>query len=1847
MTVPPKDVCSLSLRTHRKQIVVKAHSQANRRKTMAPPENEAEAKKLAAARLAKAILDAKRKKTNAKRALSRKLTRAYEMLTDGEIVNTTDLKQSHDEYTSASDAYIALLEGQEEDEETIEAVERADEEVAETETKYRDLLAQVRKAGEAAVQISQTSDKLNSTSIAESERDNALATLNLPKVTLDTFNGDPKRYHAFIKAFDCNVDIVVTNPDMKLARLNQYCVGEAKRAIRSAILIGGEAGYLKAKEILKERFGSKDLVTQTYIHDLTESTPVKTNIDYRVLADELSDAQTVLTELGTIARVDSQEVIQKIARRLPEPPYQKFRRSLLNAKRADKLKEYPGFGFLVTFMSNLADDNNEPTWGYQKPSKKTTNSGAGNVSNVNTVMPNMSKNVENNSANKSNSKSKPNSSVSSANMSKNVENNSANKSNSCILCKNGVHKLWHCTVFKSLPVTTRLQFVNDSKLCINCFSSDHLVSDCTKSTVCFVKDCGKKHSMYVHVNTPSPQSTAAGTTNSADAFSDHEDSDNSSACTASNGSETSYMPVVPVVISTESDPNPQVYALIDPASSKTYAIEEIETMIGADKSNLQTSKQVQRTMFGMRNITVKSIPYMSISSVDGTFQLDLEDVHIHQGEIPVKKSTLNRKNYAYLADLPELPAYSANVKISLLIGQDHADAFIPLEVRRAPNQEKHLPYAVRTPLGWTVWGGKKKRKTGDVVHAVSHECQLVNQLWEIENEGLEQAVPYSQEDVTVLKLWDEETKVVDERYQIPPPWKDTSPIPNNMRVATRCLESLVKRLKKKGLYEKYDHEMKLLLENEFVEEVPPDEINKNSGKVNYLSHHDVVKPSKPDKLRPVFNAAGKFKGKSMNDRWFQGPDLLNKLISVLLRFRQHEIAIVGDIKAMYHQVALPPEDYDCFRFLWQSEDGTLMHLRFKRHLFGAVFCSASSTYALRRTVNEFDDVPEAVKRVVENDMYVDDMLTSQTASDGKKDAITIIKQTPEILNRRKFPLVQMITNDPELMKLIPEERRAKNVKELTPDSESRALGLRWNILQDEFFFVYDYTPPECVTVRLLLSVNKSTYDPIGYLACYILPGKLIFQEALRRGLTWDDVIPADLHKRWCDFLDALKSICSLRVPRCVKPTLFDDSVITLHNFSDASLVAYGCMGYIHCRRPCGEVQVNLLMTKHKVAPLKVTTIPRLELQAATLSAKLNNYLRTELTLNIEASYFWTDSEIVLGYIANDSRRFHVYVANRVSQIRNLSEVPQWNHISGSLNPADLLTRINPKESVDTDIWLHGPKMLQDFIHDPEKLSEAAKSEPPPLSADDVEVRKVPLCCNATSSEPDSIMKLINHYSSWRDLKRAAAWFIRLATIIRQKKKIKDPLPKNRVPQAGTRLVIPLSKDEVHQAGIRLVLYSQNQSFTEENLYLKKHGYVFKSSRLITLHPYIDDDGVIRARGRLKNADSVKKNPIILAANHEISEKIVRDAHCKSHVGPEWTMSELVSQNILIIKGRPLIKRIVKSCVTCKRLFAKTCTQLMADLPPCRVAVGGRPFQCIGCDAFGPFLVKVNRSEVKRYGLLLVCMSSRAVGVEMLYSLNTSSCINALRRFIARRSQPDVIMSDQGTNFIGADRELKSAVKELDTQKLQNFITDKNIQWEFIPPNASHWAGAWERLVGVVKKVFKGILPVGTKLTDEILLTLFSEAEYIVNTRPLTKVSDNPDDPTPLRPIDLLIYNPPVSSPMGLFTSDDQYRSVWKHTQHLTDQFWKKFVKLYLPSLQKRVKWTDVQKNVAPGDLVLMSSPDPMTPRYRWPLGLIKSVNTGPDGYVRDVSVRLDDGTTKPRPITKLVLLESKSENINT
>ena len=1753
----------------------------------------------ASAAKSRAIKSAKQARTTSKGLFTRALTKMGESLleNDEEDIHTSkeELKLAFRNYQDSSEAYKVLLD----DERSIEDSESHYDEVH---GKYMDMIGKIKQTLEhnSSLNASATQATLNTSLLDDPENTSALSMLHLAKVEIEPFSGNPKDYHPFVKSFDCNIGEVTKNPDLKLTRLNQYCTGPAKSAIRSAVLIGGEKGYLRAREILKSRFGSKDIVTERYINDLKSGEPLRSNSDYRVLADDLINAYLVLKELGTLARIDSQENMKQIASRLPTSLYERFRRKLFDAKRRDLMHEYPGFKFLVDFVQELSDDNNDPTWGYEKPSQKSKN-------------PKPRNNTSNfaKSDNSSDKLHRANAGNSTERSSVPVINNAKSMETGCILCSSK-HRLWNCKQFKKLTVSDRLSLIKINNLCQNCFRS-HDISECDSKNVCLVPGCGLKHSMYLHCDELLyPASTANQVkTNTADY--------------SMNGNV--YMPIKEVCIN-----GLKVYAIDDTCSSQTYIIKSVFDKLPCKVSRTETSEL--RTLHGTR-ISTYECANISVTSTDGTFTLDMENVHIIDGPIPVEMSHVDLEAYPHLRKL-HLPAYNVkNIEIGLLIGQDNSEAFRPLSIRKG---DKNQPYAVNTVFGWTVHGRTAKLKpVYQGKHAVSNLISSkrtpdISCLWEMENVGIVDpalGLAYSQDDRNVLKLWDSDSKIVDGRFEIPPPWKDKhEKIPDNFFIAKKCLEGLFRRFQKDGRYEKYRIEIQKLLDNDFAEQITsPDEINRSDGRVNYLPHHGVVKENKPGKLRVCFNCASKHKGKCLNDRCYQGPDLLNRLLDVFLRFCQHDIGIQADISAMYNQIALPKEDWDCFRFLWFDENGDLMHCRMKRHLFGAIFCSASSTYALRRTISDFDDVPEVVQRAVKEEFYVDDLLSSKTKCNGKSDAKTLITKLPQILARRKFPLGRMITSDSELNSMISEDSRLPDYIDLTPECTGKALGIKWRIGSDEFYYEFSFTIPDFLTRRITLSDLNSIYDPPGWLGCYLLSGKLIFQEATRRKLDWDQQLPTDLYQSWIQFVESLKNMSDLRIPRCMKPGQYDDAEITLHYFSDASLIAYGCMCYLHCRLPNGDVHTRLVMTKHKVAPMKAVTIVRLELQAATLSAKLSNYLKDTLTLDVKASYFWTDSEIVLKYIMNESKRFNVFVANRVSLIHESSDVKHWQHIAGTENPADLLTRVNTRDSVDVNRWLYGPDILKSFDHSSHQSKSMKMNIDYELDEHDPEIRKQALSYTSVKSISSAFDMLLARHSSWMDLKRAIAWYYRLLLYFRKDRK------------AGA-----LTASEIRHAGKRLVLAAQQRHFSEDVAALKKNGVVSKSSRLLTLSPYLDADGLMRVGGRLKHANMIEKNPYIIPSSHHIATCMVNDAHGVAHVGVGWTACELLSLGIHLFRGRPLIKRLISKCITCRRLFAKPCKQIMAALPPPRVDVGGGPFKKIGCDVFGPFYVKVNRSTVKRYGLLVTCLSSRAVTIELLYQMDTSACINALRRFIARRGPPEVIFSDNGTNFLGADRELKEALKELKNDRLLGYLAAEDIEWEFIPPAASHWAGAWERLVGVVKKVMKGTLPQGMKLTDDTLLTLFAEAEYIVNTRPLTKVNDDPTDMTPLTPKDLLMVSS-YPKPMGKFDQDDLYRSSWRHVQHLAEQFWRKFVKAYLPTLQKRVKWTDVQRNLKERDLVLLTPSDALIPRYQWPLAIVEAVLPSRDGHVRAVEIKTISGSKLTRPITKLILLEGKDDKL--
>ena len=355
-----------------------------------------------------------------------------------------------------------------------------------------------------------------------------------------------------------------------------------------------------------------------------------------------------------------------------------------------------------------------------------------------------------------------------------------------------------------------------------------------------------------------------------------------------------------------------------------------------------------------------------------------------------------------------------------------------------------------------------------------------------------------------------------------------------------------------------------------------------------------------------------------------------------------------------------------------------------------------------------------------------------------------------------------------------------------------------------------------------------------------------------------------------------------------------------------------------------------------------------------------------------------------------------------------------------------------------------------------------------------------------------------------------------------------------------------------------------------------------------------------------------------------------------HSGVEHVLAVLRAE-FWVPRARPLIRRIMKKCTVCRRLNARAYQQRMADLPPTRLAAFERPFTNVGIDCFGPILIHRGRSTVKRYGLIFTCLTVRAIHLETLQSLTTGSFINALRRFISRRGKPKKLVSDNGTNFVGAYRELGATLKEWNNKHtLRKFLLQEAIEWLFNPPAASHMGGAWERLIRSVRRVFNAVVR-NTVLDDDELSTVFCEVEAIVNNRPITKVSDDMHDAEPLTPSHLLALGSTGTLPPSANTGDDQYRRRWKYIQYLVDRFWKRWTKEYLPTIQHRCKWVANTPNAHVGDIVLIM--DELTHCNQWPMGRIMGVNVGRDGKVRSCNVKTQKGQLT-RPVTKLCLLES-------
>ena len=411
----------------------------------------------------------------------------------------------------------------------------------------------------------------------------------------------------------------------------------------------------------------------------------------------------------------------------------------------------------------------------------------------------------------------------------------------------------------------------------------------------------------------------------------------------------------------------------------------------------------------------------------------------------------------------------------------------------------------------------------------------------------------------------------------------------------------------------------------------------------------------------------------------------------------------------------------------------------------------------------------------------------------------------------------------------------------------------------------------------------------------------------------------------------------------------------------------------------------------------------------------------------------------------------------------------------------------------------------------------------------------------------------------------------------------------------------------------------------------------KLSRLKGLCP-IKVDRVLRVGGRLQRSQlsDEAKHPMILPSNHHVTKLIILQFHVyEGHAGLMQTLSSL-REKYWVVRGHATVRKVLRTCHVCRIQNAKSGQQLMAALPSPRVTSGKPAFNCTGVDYAGPFITKFGRWCTKRYICLFTCMATRAVHLECAFFLDEDSFLRAFLRFTSRRCTPEDLYSDNGSNFVGAEREMKRSLAEWNQSLIQRKCAEKGVRWHFNSPAASHQGGVWERLIRSVKRTL-AVIVAGRSLDDEAFIAFLAEVERIMNDRPLTPVPSSPDDMTVLTPNSLLKGKLDDTLPTGVFMKADGYRKSWRMIGWLADQFWARWLKEYLPLLQHLQKRLQAERNLASGDLVLIGGENPK--RGLWPKGVIREVSPDEFGAVRSAQVRTSTSTFV-RDVRKLYLLEA-------
>ncbi|KAF2886826.1 hypothetical protein ILUMI_19347 [Ignelater luminosus] len=1316
----------------------------------------------------------------------------------------------------------------------------------------------------------------------------------LPKIELKKFGRDLKDFLQFWSQFkNIHEDKSITTEDMF-----QYLIQAMIPNSRAADLVNSfppSQNYDKVINSLKNRFGKDELLVEVYVKELltlviSKATKSREQIPFSKMYDKL-EAQLRALEFLCVTKDKCAAMLYALVESsLPEELIRTWQRQA-TAIKSDKFEER--LTKLTEFLQSEVENERLRM--------------AVNRFNLNDNKPSCN---NNNKLGKKKIRSIDEISIPTATglltrESKNV--NQSTKNYLCIFCKE--HRSSRCGKAKQMPLEEKWSIVKERNCCFNCLIPGHNTQACKFNSKC--QWCGKKHSILLCREILNKDKSLRETT-SEDLIKHNKEA---------NLGNASLIPEVCLqtirVILKNDNKKRVVRAIMDSGSQRSYiskqAAEEMEYQ-------LHCENRVVHLLFGGTSTKPQNHRgyLIHLKSLDNEYACNF--TAFNQDMICHGIPSINNgpwihefvKRNIILTDVGQ-----STDPIEVLIG---ADVIGKLMTVKLHNLECEMT-AVETKLGWTLMGKKPTEENS------KHDAALI-------------VTSMFVQEADISNLWSLDVMGI------------TDPVETKS-----SKKELKKRFvgdfgKQQELYEEYDQVFMKLLKEGIIEKVTVEEENLWG---HYLPHRHVLKENSTTRLRPVFDASAKSKnGVFLNQCLETDPNLIELIPSILLRFREKEIAVISDIEIAFLQISITPRDRNVLRFLWWNENNIIEIYRYTRVVFG-------------------------------------------------------------------------VTSSPFILAAI--------IK----------LHLERIAQEDQFIHIH------------------KIFDPIGFACPMLLYPKILLQTI--NTLEWDTEVPQEVEQEFRKWYYQLHLLKEVKIPRWISNSYRVDNKILFHVFVDASQVAYASVIYMRTQS-LTDTKIQLIAAKSRVTPNKKMTIPRLELLAATIGARLMKSILETMENNQQEVYFWSDSTTVLTWIQRKGNGQRLYVP-------------------GVLNPADPSRGCTTKQLIESN-WWEGPDWLynsekwptSEYYINNEEINSELKKSASKKSEESINLNN--FCQNNDVREDNSFNKNndewhLRYFSRYTKLVRMFGWIRRF---------IHNDQVNVKLRKRGE-----LSVREFCEAKKTVLRFVQEESFSGD-----------QGLRIKDFRAYTDRDNLIRIKTLItqRDDDINFRETVVLNPKHPV-----------------------VMKKFWILQGRKSVRMIVNKCITCKRYKASHVNAEPVALPKNRVG-NAVPFEISGVDFAGPVYLKENQ---KGWICLFTCAVYRAVHLELVTSLSTDAFLEVLRHVIARRGRSTIIYSDNGTNFTGA----KNYLCKINWNKIKRYSSVQKIEWCFNPPSAAWWGGWWERLVHVMKELLRKVLK-KSSLTYEEVCTTLCDFEAIINSRPITYQSDSINEPRPLSPAMFLLEAKSVEVP---------------------------------------------------------------------------------------------------------------------